>query len=88
MRQLIQAGTGEKQAEKAGGWKIHVLSLKQNQQDLVFLKGLLETGKVVPVIDECYTFVRIREAFRYCEKVHPQGKVVITVNEITAPRQN
>ena len=79
MRQLIQAGTREKQAEKTGGWKIHVLSIVQNQQDLVFLKELLETGKVVPVIDASYPLSRTADAFRYCEKEHARGKVVITV---------
>jgi NADPH:quinone reductase-like Zn-dependent oxidoreductase len=80
MRQLIQAGTREKQAEKTGGWKIHVLSIEQNQQDLVFLKELLETGKVVPVIDAIYPLSNTADAFRYCEKEHARGKVVITVS--------
>ena len=79
MRQLIQAGTREKQVDKNGSRIIHVLSLEQNQQDLVFLKGLLETGKVVPVIDASYPLSRTADAFRYCEREHARGKVVITV---------
>ena len=79
MRQLIQAGTREKQIKKTGGWKIHVLSIVQNQQDLVFLREFLETGKVVPVIDACYPISKIVEAFRYFEKEHPRGKIVIRV---------
>jgi NADPH:quinone reductase-like Zn-dependent oxidoreductase len=79
MRQLIQAGTREKQAEKVGGWKIHVLSLEQNQKDLIFLRDLLETGKVVPVIDAIYPLNKSADAFRYCEKEHARGKVVISM---------
>jgi len=80
LRQLIQAGTREKQGENAG-WKIHVLTIEQDQQDLVFLKELIETGKVVPVIDASYPLSRTADAFRYCEKEHARGKVVITVTE-------
>lgn len=79
MRQLIQAGTRKKQVENNSNRKIHVLSLEQNQQDLVFLKELLEKGKVVPTIDAIYPLKKAADAFRYCEKEHARGKVVITV---------
>jgi len=46
---------------------------------LVFLKELLEVGKVVPVIDRRYPLGETAEALRYLEKGHAQGKVVITV---------
>jgi NADPH:quinone reductase-like Zn-dependent oxidoreductase len=50
-----------------------------NQKDLVFLKDLLETGKIVPVIDRRYPLSGVAEALRYLEEGHAQGKVVITV---------
>jgi NADPH:quinone reductase-like Zn-dependent oxidoreductase len=50
-----------------------------NQKDLVFLKDLLETGKVVPVIDRRYPLSDAAEALRYLEQRHAQGKVVLTV---------
>jgi NADPH:quinone reductase-like Zn-dependent oxidoreductase len=50
-----------------------------NQKDLVFLKGLLEAGKVVPVIDRRYSLSDAAEALRYLEEGHAQGKVVLTV---------
>jgi NADPH:quinone reductase-like Zn-dependent oxidoreductase len=50
-----------------------------NQKDLVFLKDLLEAGKVVPVIDRRYPLRDVARALRYLEEGHAQGKVVITV---------
>jgi NADPH:quinone reductase-like Zn-dependent oxidoreductase len=48
------------------------------QQDLTFLKELLEAGKVVPVIDRRYALSETSEAIRYLEEGHARGKVVIT----------
>jgi NADPH:quinone reductase-like Zn-dependent oxidoreductase len=50
-----------------------------NQKDLVFLKGLLEAGKVVPVIDGRYPLREAAEALRYLEQRHARGKIVLTV---------
>ena len=50
-----------------------------NKEDLVFIKELLEIGKVVPVIDRRYPLSETAEAIRYLEEGHAQGKVVITV---------
>ena len=52
---------------------------KPNQKDLVFMKELLEAGKVVPVIDRRYTLSEVPEAIRYLEEGRAKGKVVITV---------
>src|SRR5450755_814234 len=52
---------------------------KPNQKDLIFLKELLEAGKVVPVIDRRYPLHETAEAIRYLEAGHAQGKVIITV---------
>jgi NADPH:quinone reductase-like Zn-dependent oxidoreductase len=53
--------------------------MKQNKKDLVFMKELLEAGKVVPVIDRRYPLSEVAEAFRYFEEGHARGKVVITM---------
>ncbi len=62
-----------------GSKKIGNLMAKSSKQDLVFLKGLLEAGKIKPVIDRCYPLADTPEAFRYLGEVHARGKVVITV---------
>ena len=53
--------------------------VKPNNLDLVFMQELVEAGKVAPVIDRRYPLSEIREAFRYVEEGHAQGKVVITM---------
>ena len=54
---------------------------KPNQKDLVFMKELLEAGKVVPVIDRRYPLNETAEAIRYLEEGHARGKVVITIEQ-------
>jgi NADPH:quinone reductase-like Zn-dependent oxidoreductase len=61
------------------GKKMGLKVAKMNQEDLVFIGDLLETKKVVPVIDRRYSLNDVAEAVRYIEDVHAQGKVVITV---------
>ncbi|MDQ3506545.1 MAG: NAD(P)-dependent alcohol dehydrogenase [Actinomycetota bacterium] len=63
----------------AGSKKMGNLLAKPNQTDLVFLKDLLEAGKVKPVIDRSYPLSEVPEAIRYLEEGHARGKVVITV---------
>jgi NADPH:quinone reductase-like Zn-dependent oxidoreductase len=65
---------------KAGGQQVGLMpTMKPNKQDLAFLKELLESGKVVPVIDRSYPLSETAEAIRYLETGRAQGKVVITV---------
>jgi NADPH:quinone reductase-like Zn-dependent oxidoreductase len=52
-----------------------------NKKDLLFIKELLEAGKVVPVIDRTYPLSGVPEAIRYLEAGHAQGKVVIMVDQ-------
>ena len=64
---------------KSDGRKMTSSQKKANQKDLLFIRDLLEDGKIRPVIDDCYPLSKTAEAFRYFEKGHARGKVVITI---------
>jgi NADPH:quinone reductase-like Zn-dependent oxidoreductase len=50
-----------------------------NAEDLLYIKDLIEGGKVKPVIDRTYPMSETPEAFRYLEEEHARGKVVILI---------
>jgi NADPH:quinone reductase-like Zn-dependent oxidoreductase len=64
---------------KTGSKKMGSFLHRPNQEDLNFLKDLIEAGKIKPVIDRMYTFNELPEAFGYFAEGHAQGKVVITM---------
>jgi NADPH:quinone reductase-like Zn-dependent oxidoreductase len=52
---------------------------KFNKEDMDELRGLLETGRISPVIERRYELSETADALRYMGEGHAQGKVVITV---------
>ncbi|MCW4039884.1 MAG: NAD(P)-dependent alcohol dehydrogenase [Candidatus Bathyarchaeota archaeon] len=62
-----------------GSKKVSQLSHSPNVNDLLYMKDLIEAGKVDPVIDRRYPLSEVPEAFRRYGEGHPSGKVVITV---------
>jgi NADPH:quinone reductase-like Zn-dependent oxidoreductase len=67
------------QAIILGGKKVKNYTARSNQEDLVFMKELIEAEKVVPIIDRRYPLSEVAEAVRYYGERHAKGKVVITV---------
>jgi len=48
-------------------------------EDIAWLKALVETGKLVPVIDKYYPFEEVALAHRYADGGHVKGNVIIRV---------
>ena len=49
------------------------------RKDLLLVKELIEAGKITPVIDRTFALSEVPDAFRYLEKGHGSGKVVVIV---------
>jgi NADPH:quinone reductase-like Zn-dependent oxidoreductase len=80
MRRLFEHMILGSLKSKAGGKRVGPMAtMKPNQQDLIFVKELLEAGKVKPVIDRSYPLAEVPAALRYLETGRAQGKVVIMV---------
>jgi NADPH:quinone reductase-like Zn-dependent oxidoreductase len=54
-------------------------TIPREKEDLLFLKGLLEAGRIKPVIDKTFPFERIADAHRYVDQGHKRGNVAVTI---------
>lgn len=61
------------------GKKLGIMGYRPTREDLHLLTQLFETGKVVPIIDQCYPLHATADAFRYFGEGRFIGKVIITV---------
>jgi NADPH:quinone reductase-like Zn-dependent oxidoreductase len=61
------------------GQKMGTFVAKQNGEDLLTLKELIEAGKVTPVIGATFPLESVSDAVQHMEQGHARGKIVITI---------
>ena len=61
------------------GQKLGTFVSRENHEDMIVLKELIEAGKVTPVIDRTYPLSEVSAAIRYMREGRARGKLVITV---------
>jgi len=68
------------QVAKAQNQEIGMMGLASiNNADLTFIGGLLESRKVIPVVEKTYPLKETAQALRHYEEEHARGKIIITV---------
>jgi NADPH:quinone reductase-like Zn-dependent oxidoreductase len=64
-----------------GGKKVICALSSESLEDLAFIKGLIESGKIRSVIDKAYPLERTADAHRYIEAGNKRGSVVILIGQ-------
>jgi NADPH:quinone reductase-like Zn-dependent oxidoreductase len=59
--------------------RLRPLPARQNRAELLAVTGLIEDGKLMPVVDRTYPLAETVEGLRTVEQGHARGKLVVTV---------
>ena len=59
--------------------KLTTFICKENHEDLIALRGLIEAGEVTPIIDRTYPLIEVPQAIQYVKEGRARGKVAITI---------
>jgi NADPH:quinone reductase-like Zn-dependent oxidoreductase len=76
MLRFVRALVGRRLASQ----RVSNFLTKRSRDDLLFVKELIEAGKVTPVIDRTYPLAETAGAMRYLERGHARGKVVVALD--------
>lgn len=80
MPQILQAMLLGPVMSSKNGKKMGSMGIsKINQKDLLYLKELLEAGKIAPVIEKSCSLSELPAAMRYLVEGHARGKVVVRI---------
>ena len=61
------------------GQKLGTFVSRENHEDMIVLKELIQAGKITPIIDRTYPLSEVSAAIRYMREGRARGKLVITV---------
>jgi NADPH:quinone reductase-like Zn-dependent oxidoreductase len=59
--------------------RLRPLPSRQNQAELLAVTGLIESGKLIPVVDRTYPLADTADGLRTVEEGHTRGKLIVTV---------
>jgi len=85
--QILQALSVGPVLSLVGNRKMRFFVAKITRADLVWLRDLLDAGRMVSVIDRRYPLSDIADAVRYSEDGHARAKIVITMDRPANPEE-